>query len=457
MSAQKADPVPHTNTAHPHPNPLPQAGEGAPTPAFKAAFGLFALAAVLSGCAAVGPDFEAPKAQAPEAWNTRPSSAPELTARLPIQPQTAPEPWWTLFNDATLNQLQQRLITNSPDLQTAFLRFSQSRAQQSMVAAQAGPQVALQGRTSRQRQSENAPETRMAAAMGGPNSAALTQMLSTPFDQYQVGFDMAWEIDLWGRVRRSLESSQASSDAAGALLQHTHLTLSSELARAYFQLRLLQQQRALLAQQTTLAADTTALLQQQVQKGLMADMQAIPARNQWAALQAHAAPLQAQEAALANQISLLLGAQPGELSALLTAPENNQAAQNATLPDLRLGLPADLVRRRPDIRAAEAKLHAATADIGVAVADLYPRISLGLSAGFNAMTASKFGDWGSRTWQIGPVLSLPIFDMGRRRATVELRKLQQQEAAVAWQKTVLTAWQEVDDALINYAAEQQRN
>lgn len=114
------------------------------------------------------------------------------------------------------------------------------------------------------------------------------------------------------------------------------------------------------------------------------------------------------------------------------------------------------MRHRPDIQAAEARLQAATARIGVAMADLYPRITLGLSLGFESLAAGSFGDWGSRQWSLGPSLQLPIFDNGRRRATVELRELEQQEAAIAFQQTVLKAWHEMDDALSAYAAERQR-
>ncbi|MFJ0747588.1 TolC family protein, partial [Bordetella bronchiseptica] len=136
----------------------------------------------------------------------------------------------------------------------------------------------------------------------------------------------------------------------------------------------------------------------------------------------------------------------------LAAPEGDGPAR--PLPDYALGLPSELARRRPDIRAAEARLHQATARIGLAQADLYPSIRLGARFGYESYESGKFGDWGSRTWSIGPSLDLPIFDSGRRRSVVTLRELQQQEAAVAYQQTVLRAWHEVDDALSGYRAEQ---
>ncbi|MDO5623206.1 MAG: efflux transporter outer membrane subunit [Pseudomonadota bacterium] len=408
-----------------------------------------ALAALLTGCAAVGPNFTPPQAQDPSSWQARPSSAPALASTLALSTQSAPERWWTVLGDPTLDALQARLITGSPDLRSAALRFAQSRVQQSVVGSQAGPQVQASAQATRQRQSDSGPETRLVGALGGANAPALIDVLTEPYALYQAGFDASWELDLWGRVRRAIESADAGAQASRALLAQTHLALSSELARAWFALRLAQRQQALLQTQTTLATDTLALLQAQARHGLIAPAELIAPRNQLAELQAQWAPLQAQQAQLANQIGILTGAQPDELAALL-APAADAPLAAAELPELRLGLPAD-------IRAAEARLHAATADIGVAMADLYPRIALGVSGGLQSLTSGGFGSWGARTWQIGPLISLPLFDQGRRRATVELRQLQQQEAAIDWHRTVLTAWQEVDDALASYAAERQRH
>jgi NodT family efflux transporter outer membrane factor (OMF) lipoprotein len=160
------------------------------------------------------------------------------------------------------------------------------------------------------------------------------------------------------------------------------------------------------------------------------------------------------EAQTINRLSLLLGERPGALQATLAA---SSGLAHQALPDLSLGLPSELARRRPDIREAEARLHAATASIGVAMADLYPRITLGASFGLESTGAGDFASWGSRRWSIGPSLDLPIFDMGRRRSVVVLRQLQQQEAAIAFQKTVLEAWHEVDTALNDYTGQRQRN
>jgi NodT family efflux transporter outer membrane factor (OMF) lipoprotein len=421
-----------------------------------------ALSALLAGCTALGPDYHAPANPAPSSWQDWRSAplagdASTTIGAAPLSPQ-----WWTLFDDATLNRLQARAAEASPDLRSAALRYAQSRMQRVTVAAQRGPAVNATGAATRQRQSEYSAGTRLADAVAPANRDELVSVLSQPYTLYQGGFDASWEPDLWGRVRRAIESADASVDNAAALLDQVRLAVASELARDYFELRLTQQQRQLLDQDIAAARDSLSLLQARAQGGLVDDLDVSRQRTQLADLEARMPGLRAGEAALINQIGLLVDARPGELTPTLAIkPDASGAymhtALPATLPDLSLGVPSDVALQRPDIRAAAARLHAATADIGVAVADLYPRITLGATFGFESYEGSRFSEWGTRAWQIGPSLSLPIFDQGRRRATIVLRELAQQEAAVAYQRTVLQAWQEIDDALTGYDAERARN
>jgi len=449
------------------------------------------LPLLLAGCAAVGPDFRPPPADAPASWQARPGSAPDLSGTLAPVAGTLPEAWWRVFGDPTLDALQARAAQASPDLQAAALRFAQSRLQRRMTASQQAPQADLNAQATRQRQSEQGAETRLVHAIGDARTRQMVEVLSDPFALYQAGFDVSWELDLWGRVRRSIEAADAGVQAAGAQLRDTRLVLSAELARGYFELRNLQRQQALLAREAAIAQDLLALRQAQAANGLGSQDPPLAQAQSLAGLQASQAALRAQQAAVINQIGLLTGDAPGALNALL-APVGTAAAGvpgggaeagrdaregggvddgvgdgaddggvdgvgTPALPPLALGQPADLLRRRPDVRAAEARLHQATAGIGVAVADLYPRIALNASAGFQSMVSDTFAEWGSRTWQIGPVLSLPVFDQGRRRANVELRRADQQLAAVAWRQSVLRAWGELDDALNDHAAERLRN
>ncbi|CAM3642326.1 RND transporter [Bordetella sputigena] len=449
---------------------------------------------MLAGCA-VGPDYDAPTASAPASWQDwRSAPRPAAPAATPAAPPTAasgasqprdaataaaaaatagsagtsttatpgtaslPAQWWTLFDDPTLNQLQARAAQASPDLRTAALRFAQSRMRRITVAAQRGPTLDATGAVTRQRQSEYSAGTRLANAVAPANREELVSVLSSPFTLYQGGFDASWELDLWGRVRRSIESADAEVGNAAALLDDVRLAVASELARDYFELRLTQQQRDLLNQDVAAARDSLSLLQARARGGLIDELDVSRQSGLLADLESRLPALNAQEAALMNQIGLLVDARPGELTQTLAArPATSLAALPARLPDLSLGLPSQVALRRPDIRAAEARLHSATADIGVAVADLYPRITLGASFGYESYEDRRFGEWGTRAWSVGPSLSLPIFDQGRRRATVVLRQLAQQEAAVNYQQTVLKAWKEIDDALTGYDAERGRN
>lgn len=402
---------------------------------------------VLAGCAAVGPDYATPKPPAPDDWTSWRSG--DAALHIPLEAaQAMPSPWWQAFNDTTLNALEQRAFDNSPDLLTAALRFAQSRSQRATVAAQRGPEVNASAGASRQRQSESGASTRMIGILGGgPN---VTELLAEPFTLYQAGFDASWELDLWGRVRRSVEAADADVGQQAALLDLARLSLASDVARYYFELRTAQRQSRLMREDIAALEDRAGLLQARVDGGVLDHTDLQRQRAELAALKAQLPPLLAQEAANANQIALLLGEHPGALQAEL-APRDAYA--RTALPDLALGLPSEVAQRRPDIRAAEARLHSATASIGIAQASLYPSIRLGAKFGFESYLSGEFSDWGSRAWSVGPSLNLPIFDHGRRTATVQLRELQQQEAAVNYQKTVLKAWQEIDDALSAYSAE----
>ena len=226
------------------------------------------------------------------------------------------------------------------------------------------------------------------------------------------------------------------------------------MARNYFELRTTQRQILLAREDITALEDRLGILQARVDGGVIDHLNLEQQRAELAAIKAQLPGLLAQEGASANQIALLLGERPGALRETLAAPPASDGT--TALPDLALGLPSEAALRRPDIRAAEARLHRATASIGVARADLYPSIRLGARFGYESYLSGEFSDWGSRAWSVGPNLNLPLFDGGRRRSVVQLRELEQQEAAVSYQQTVLQAWQEIDDALSAYNAEQQQ-
>lgn len=420
-----------------------------PRPRFMT--GLLTLA--LAGCA-VGPDFVAPTAPAPDDWSSWRSGEASLRAPLAVDERLPPD-WWRLFGDPVLDALQQRALAASPDLQTAALHFAQARVRRHGVAAQGWPDLGVGGSVARQRSSEYGAGTRIIDAISDDRDP-LVDILSEPFTFYQAGFDASWELDLWGRVRRSVEAADADLARQAALLDLARLTVASDVARSYFELRTAQRQRALTRNDIAALDDRLKLIQSYVDHGLADHLDLARQRTELAALRARLPGLLARESASANQLALLVGRLPGELRETLAPRKNLESvASQDALPDLALGLPSEVALRRPDLRAAESRLHAATASIGVARADLYPSVRLGASFALESYLSSEFADWGSRAWSVVPAVNLPLFDGGRRRSVVQLRELEQREAAVAYQRTVLVAWQEIDDALSGYAAEQQ--
>lgn len=409
------------------------------------------LALALQGCT-VGPNFVRPVADAPADWTSWHGGDNSLRAAAASGGAPAPD-WWRAYGDPVLDRLEQRAFENSPDLRTAALHFAQARAQLGIAGAEQLPAANLGAGATRERQSEYGASTRLLKAIGGNSSDTLARMLASPFTLYQAGFDASWEVDLWGRVRRSIEAARADAARQAALLDFARLSLVSEVARNYFELRATQSQIRLAREDIAAMQDRLALFEARVRGGMLDDESLAQQRAELAALQSQLPPLLLQESVSANQIALLLGVHPGALRADLR-PATGPA--RAALPDLALGLPSQVARRRPDIRAAEARLHSATAGIGIAKADLYPDIRLGAGLGLESFLDSEISAWGSRTWSVGPSLSLPIFDHGRRQGVVQLRELQQQEAAVAFQRTVLQAWQEIDDALSGYRAAQRQ-
>jgi NodT family efflux transporter outer membrane factor (OMF) lipoprotein len=420
-----------------------------------------ALALLVGGCA-VGPDHKPSEPRAPADWSAWHGGSPALLgaerSAAPATASLAPGDW-KAFNDPVLDRLQAMVRAANPDLQSAALRFAQSRVQRATAAAQRGPQVNASAGVTRQRQSESGAATRMIDALGSSvaNKDQLIRTLSEPYNLYQAGFDASWEIDLWGRVRRAVEAADADAAASAAMLQQAELSVQAELARNYFELRGTQRELRIARADIAAAAESLELVQARADGGLVTDLDPVRQRTLLAELRARIPSLLQQEADAMNRITLLVGAAPGALNAELADATTDSTSDAPPLPDLALGLPADLARRRPDIAAAEAQLHAATARVGMAVADLYPRVTLGAGFGYESVGSDRFGDWGSRQWHVGPSLSLPIFDNGRRRSTVDLRELQQQEAAVAFQQTVLKAWHEIDGALNAYSAERQRH
>lgn len=409
---------------------------------------LLTSTAMATACS-VGPEFSRPEIATPTRWQAA------QTEDVMGQPaaQDIDRQWWMSFNDATLNALVQRALSANFDVRLAAIRVAQSRAQRKGVAGDRWPTINASVSYQRERLSEFGTGTRLIDAIGAPgNRDAVIDALSEGHDVYQAGFDAAWELDLWGRVRHAIESADASVTASVEELHAAQLSLLAEVTRGYLELRGIQEQARIADSDIQAGEELLQLTEDRAAGGLVTQLDVAGQRAHLADARARVPQLRQRETQAINGLALLLGEQPGALRDLLATVQ-----PLPTIPtNVGLGIPAEVARRRPDIRRAEARLRAATADTGIAVADLYPRITLTGNFAFQALQAGDLTEWGARQWTVGPSLYLPVFN-GRRHAVVELRKLQQQEAAVAYQRTVLQAWHEIDNALSAYIAEQQRN
>ncbi|WP_129774910.1 efflux transporter outer membrane subunit [Peristeroidobacter soli] len=398
--------------------------------------------ALLGGCA-VGPDFKAPQPALPEHWRD------STVANDAIE-----QMWWKQFHDATLDDLVARALSNNANVQLAMLRVAQSRVLRNADSGAFWPNVNAKGAYQRERQSELGTATRMIDLIAPAGEREqIVQVLSEPFDVFQAGFDVGWELDLWGRLRRTVEASDANVRSSEQDLRDAQLSLIGEVVRGYLELRGAQDQLRIATADAAAGQDLVELTEYRVKGGLVDQLDLATQRARLADTRSTLPQLKQQETQLLSALAVLLNEPPGSLDTQLTA-----APPTFTLPPaVAGGVPSEVARRRPDIQRAEAQLHAATAEIGIAVADLYPRITLTGSFVQESLRASDLGDWGARQWSVGPSISLPIFDGGRRRAVVEVRKLDQQQAAVSYQQTVLRAWHEIETALSGYSAEQEHN
>ena len=414
---------------------------------------------LLSGCAAVGPNFEAPVAEAPASWTGAPATEhaanESVTLTRPFDPQ-----WWNSFHDAELSNLVRRAAAENSDILVATARLAQSRAQRGVTAADALPSVNVNASATEELLSANGAISLLSGSnpattsngLGSTNGAVPTSTKIPAFSLYQTGFDASWELDIWGRVRREIESADASEEASAEVRHAAVLSTVAEVARDYLQLRGVQETLRITRANLASANESAALTRARSSAGLATDLDVAQAQAQVEQTASQIPTLEQQEAQSINQIGLLLALPPESLRAELARAQPVPPVP----PVVPLGLPSELAQRRPDIREAEARLHAATADIGVAQANFYPRVTLSGSASLQALQFHNLGSWNSLTYGIGPSITLPIFDGARIARTVELRRGQQQEAAITYHHTVLQAFTEVDNALIAYSREQVR-
>lgn len=403
----------------------------------------------LGGCAPLGPDFSPPDPLLPSASFSgkpepanpeRPPGASPLAGDNNLDPR-----WWAAFRDPILTSLAERVSAANLDVNTATVRLVESRLQRNVTASALFP--AVNGATSYQRElfSQNGLVGLIRSPTGGP-------IVVPPLSVWQTGLDASWEIDFWGRIRRQIEAAEADAEASEDQRRDALVSSLAELARDYIDLRGAQTQIAIAKANLASSTDIANLTKIRAEKGLTTGLDVENAAAEVENVRSQLPPLQAQENQLINALSLLLDEPPGALSGELARAK----PVPPTPPRAPLGVPSELARRRPDIRRAEAQLHSATAEIGVAVADFYPSVKLNGSLDLNALNLNKLWMASSLQYMFGPTVSLPIFQGGRLKSTLELRTAQQQEAAIAYHKTVLQAWHDVVNALVAYRKEQER-
>jgi NodT family efflux transporter outer membrane factor (OMF) lipoprotein len=394
----------------------------------------FLIPLSLAACT-VGPDFERPRTEGPAAFAPQPADIASRTYG-----GTVDTTWWRSFGDPLLTSLVGRLAKQNLDLQSAAERIRQARAQRSIAASQGLPKVSAQEQYAHQRQSPTGIASLVEPAPGAP----------LEFDQYKQQAVASWELDLFGKVRRAVEAANAETEAAVEARNGIALSAIAELAQDYLTVRQLQAQEAAVRRDRDAASHRVVLVKDRFANGVATTLEVAQAEAQEAQIAQSLPGLRQQQQAMMNAIAFLLAEPPRALSDELGRP----GIQPPVPPQVPIGLPGDLMRRRPDIREAEARLHAATAETGVAVANFFPSISLTGNFGTETLSAGDLFGWASRSFTVGPTISLPIFQGGRLKGNLELRKAQQREAAIAYHKAVLQAWHDVDDALTAYAEAQ---
>lgn len=411
------------------------------------------LALALCGCV-VGPKYRRPALDAPPAWGeaaARPDQAP-------LSRTTSGEAdlsrWWSVFGDPELDRLVARALAGNLDLKAAGSRIRQARQQEIVEAAAGLPTLSANPEVSRTHISKNSIPPALLNLFGGGASGG-SNAFGRPganIPLYQLGFDAGWEVDLFGGVRRSVEAARAQTAAAVWSRRDSEVSLTAEVASDYLAYRGQQRRAAIIQTEVARQQQNLQILVDQARGGLVPTVNVTQQQTQYENTAAELPPLQAEMRAEVHALSVLLGLQPQALSAELAA----SGPIPGPPPVVPAGLPADLLRRRPDIRAAERRLAAANAEIGVAIAQLYPKLNLNASAALLSITASHLFDVDSRQTVVSGALTAPLFEGGRLRAEVRAAREQHAQALLQYQSVLLGALRDVEDALARYGAEQRR-
>ncbi|MDB6072388.1 MAG: outer membrane protein multidrug efflux system, partial [Verrucomicrobiaceae bacterium] len=373
---------------------------------------LLSLLLALSACV-VGPNLESPDDKLPSHWKEAHTHSA----------QPLPSEWWKLFGSSQLNRLVNQALEGNQDLRGALARVETARALVGARRADWFPQLGL---------STSAAVSHSSASVVGANFPKNLGIPQPNLDQesYKAALDMSYEADLWGKVKRSVESARASARSADQLLSAQRLTIAAEVARNYFLLRSLDLQQEVVNNTIKLRLDALDLQKSRFEGGMANEMDVTRARTEQELAKADLAALERQRGSTEHALAVLCGQMPSSFSL-------KAAASLPAPPRVPAGLPSDLLQSRPDIAAAASDLEAANADIGVAKAAYFPSFKLTGSGGLESVSAKDFFSWENRALSIGPSVSFPIFQGGRLKANVEAAKSRYDEALAKYRQTVL--------------------
>ncbi|MBI3247300.1 MAG: efflux transporter outer membrane subunit [Deltaproteobacteria bacterium] len=387
----------------------------------------------------------------PATWSTTQDSKPvEEGAPATAHPPAELTRWWTTLSDPLLLSLVDRAVQANLDVREAEARIREARASRTVVAADAWPSLNASGIYTRSRRSENVISTPSSVPGGGSSSNLFG--FGGEQDFFQSSFDASWELDVFGRVRWSVEAAEANIAAAEESRGDVLVALLADVARNYVELRGFQYRLAIAHENIAAQEESLEIARVRFQAGVTSALDAAEAQSLLASTRAQVPPLERGAQQTIHRLGILLGQPPGTLLAELSP---QASIPQATLAGT-IGLPSDLLRRRPDIRRAERELAAATARIGVAAADLFPRFSLTGALGLQSLDVTDLAEWPSRFWTAGGAIRWPIFDAGRIRANIRVQDARQEQALARYERTILQSFEEVENALVGYAREQER-
>ncbi len=388
------------------------------------------LCLAVSGCA-VGPDYQRPHINTPQAFK----QAEGWKAAEPSDVLTR-GPWWQLYGDATLNDLQRRLEDSNQTLAQAMAQYRQARA--TVIGARAAFFPTLDATASKTRSGQGGSSSTVRLPDGSTVSTGGGGGISK---SYNLTMRSSWELDLWGKLRRQLESDKDSLWASAADFAATRLSLQSELAQDYLQLRVIDAQRRLLDATVAAYARTLRLTENQYQAGIVTKADVTQARTQLKSTQAQAIDLEYQREQLENAIAVLIGLPPAQFD----LAEADFVPQLPPVPNL---VPSQLLERRPDVASAERQVMSANAQVGVARAAWFPSLTLSASGGYRSSSWSNWLTLPNRFWSIGPQFSLPIFDGGQIFSQVRQAEASYDQTVANYRQVVLDSFREVEDYLV---------